>query len=41
VLEYWSVGVLEVIQTEVNKPPLRQPGDMIIGSVVVIGAIQR
>jgi hypothetical protein len=34
-LEYWSVGVLEVIQTEVDKPFFRQSIAMIIGSVNV------
>jgi len=37
VLEYWNIGVLGVIQTELYKPPFRQPSGMMICSVSVIG----
>jgi hypothetical protein len=35
VLEFWSIGVLDVLEAEVNKPYFRQPGAMIISSVDV------
>ena len=34
--EYWRIGVLEVIQTEVDKPRFRRSNVVIIGSVNVI-----
>jgi len=37
VLEYWSVGVVDVIQTELYKSRFRQNSAMIICSVNVIG----
>jgi hypothetical protein len=33
VLEYWSTGVLDVIEPEVDKPRFRQSISVIIGSV--------
>jgi hypothetical protein len=35
-LECWSIGVLDVIKTKVDKPGFRQSNAVIIGSVNVI-----
>ena len=35
-LDYWIIGMLDVIQTEVDKPRFRQSNAVMIGSVNVI-----
>ena len=35
-MEYWSIGVLDVIQTEVDKPRSKRTKAVIIGSVDAI-----